>query len=167
MFLITQAIHARRSKRPIIIKFKGSKKLLMTMHTQIMSFYLCVCKKVCVCELQQFILIRFIDVTEMSNEALDRAVLSDKWRRKYLFLLHRLRCWHRYLFFTFFVPVNDVSRLVLYSNFFRMYKMLYLLHDKNRYLQRCIAISNCFFLKCQKSLAGNEVCSCSETNERS
>ena len=99
----------------------------------------------CVCVLLQFILIKIIDVTEMSNEALDRAVLSDKWRRKYSFLLHRLRCWHRYLFFTFFVPVNDVSRLVLYSNFFRMYKMLYLLHDKNRYLQRCIAISNCFF----------------------
>ena len=83
MFLITQAIHARRRKRPIIIKFKGSKKLLMTMHTQIITFfilYLCVFKRVCVCVcvLLQFILIRFVDVTEMSNEALDRAILSDK-----------------------------------------------------------------------------------------
>ena len=79
MFLITQTIHARRSKRPIIIKFKGSKKLLMTMHTQIMSFlFVCVQESVCMCVLLQFILIRFIDVTEMSNEALDRAVLSDK-----------------------------------------------------------------------------------------
>ena len=78
MFLITQAIHARRRKRPIIIKFKGSKKLLMTMHTQIMSFlFVCVQESV-LCVLLQFILIRFIDVTEMSNEALDRAVLSDK-----------------------------------------------------------------------------------------
>ena len=77
MFLITQAIHARRRKRPIIIKFKGSKKLLMTMHTQIISF-LFVCVQESVCVLLQFILIRFIDVTEMSNEALDRAVLSDK-----------------------------------------------------------------------------------------
>ena len=47
------------------------------MHTQIMSF-LFVCVQESVCVLLQFILIRFIDVTEMSNEALDRAVLSDK-----------------------------------------------------------------------------------------
>ena len=49
------------------------------MHTQIMSFlFVCVQESVCMCVLLQFILIRFIDVTEMSNEALDRAVLSDK-----------------------------------------------------------------------------------------
>ena len=42
------------------------------------EFFICVCTRKCVCVLLQFILIRFIDVTEMSNEALDRAVLSDK-----------------------------------------------------------------------------------------
>ena len=63
--------------------------------------YLCVFKRECVwvCVLLQFILIRFVDVKEMSNEALDCAILSDKWWWKYLFLPHRLRCWHRYLFF--------------------------------------------------------------------
>ena len=44
--------------------------------------YLCVFKRECVCVsvcvLLQFILIRFVDVKEMSNEALDRAILSDK-----------------------------------------------------------------------------------------
>ena len=70
IFLITQAIHVRRSKRPIIIKFKGNKNTLndhaYTNHT----FYLCVvCVYVCMCVLRQFISIRFVDVTEMSNES--------------------------------------------------------------------------------------------------
>ena len=80
----------------------------------------------------------------------DRAVLSDKWWWKYLFLPQRLRCWHRYLFFTFFVSVNDVSRLVLFSLISSASTKPYTLRHENRLQWRCIAIG-CRFFKMSKN----------------
>ena len=123
----------KKRKRPIIIKFKGSKNTLNNHAYTNHTFYLCVeCVYVYVCVLRQFISIRFVDVTEMSNESQIVLYYQINDDENIYFYRNVSDVDTDISFFTFFVSVNDVSRLVLFSLISSASTKFYTLRHENR-----------------------------------
>ena len=118
------------------------------MHTQIILF-ICVLY-VYMCVLRQFISIRFVDVTEMSNESQIVLYYQINDDENIYFYRNVLDVDTDISFFTFFVSVNDVSRLVLFSLISSASTKFYTLRHENRLQWRCIAIG-CRFFKMSKN----------------
>ena len=82
--------------------------------------------------LRQFIVIRFVDVTEMSNESQIVLYYQINDDENIYFYRNVSDVDTDISFFTFFVSVNDVSRLVLFSLISSASTKLYTLRHENR-----------------------------------